>query len=583
MWVLRQNRNTLLWLDGVIGKKRYKILLLSLFSAGNSGISLAYAWLLRTLIDSAVTGELGILSRTVVLLLTALGLQIGLLALIRHMEEDGRSNIENCLKERLFHGILTKEYAAISNVHSGDWMNRLTSDTRIVSEYLISIFPSLAGMVIRLVGASVLLLILQPAFAMILVPGGIMLIGITFLFRKKLKILHKDIQEKDGALRIFLQERLSSLMVLRAFGQEKNAEVQAASYMDDHREARMRRNRFSNLCNSGFGTVMHGAYIGSAIYCAFGIFHGKITFGTMTAVMQLVSRVQNPFANISGLLPKYYALVASTERLMEAESLPEDYDADRKTVEELKNWYEDSFESVEFEQVSFAYQPPSGSKESENGIPVVLNDLSLVIRKGEFVAFTGPSGCGKSTVLKLLLCLYRPESGTLVLKGGGRNQMLTATWRGLFAYVPQGNYLMNGTIREIVAFGDHSAMRQSRRLIKALQIACADTFVDGLEQGMDTMLGERGGGLSEGQIQRIAIARAIFSNRPILLLDEATSALDSQTEKRLLENLRSMTDKTVVIVTHRPAALRICDQTVHFYERNEKKIINGKLLIERAE
>ena len=576
MWMLRQNRNTLLWLDGVIGRKRYKILLLALLSAGNSGISVAYAWLLRSLIDSAVAGELVTLSRAVELLLTALVLQIGLLALIRHLEEEGRSNIENGLKERLFQDILTKEYAAISNVHSGEWMNRLTSDTRIVSEHLINIFPSLTGMVIRLVGAIVLLLILQPAFAVILVPGGIMLIGITFLFRKKLKILHKDIQEKDGALRIFLQERISSLVVLRAFGQEKNAEVQAASYMDDHKAARIRRNRFSNLCNIGFGTVMHGAYIGSAIYCAFGIYRGMITFGTMTAVMQLVSRVQNPFANISGLLPKFYALIASTERLMEAERLREDCDAERKTEGELKNWYEESFESVVFDEISFAYQPPAGCKALENEIPVVLKNLSFVIRKSELVAFTGPSGCGKSTVLKLLLCLYRPDSGILVLKERGRNQMLTAAWRGLFAYVPQGNYLMNGTIREIIAFGDYAAMRQNRRLIKALQIACADTFVEGLEQGMDTVLGERGAGLSEGQMQRIAIARAIFSGRPILLLDEATSALDEKTEKRLLENLRSMTDKTVVIVTHRPAALRICDQIIPFQERNVKKDYDRK-------
>ena len=160
--ILTQNRNTLLWLDGVIGRKRGKILLLSLLSAGNSGIALSYAWLLRSLIDSAVTGDRTVLFRAVMWLLNALAMQIGLHAAIRHLEEDGRSSIENRLKERLFHCVLTKEYAAISGVHSGEWMNRLTSDTRIVAEHLISIFPGLTGMVIRLVGAIIMILILQP-------------------------------------------------------------------------------------------------------------------------------------------------------------------------------------------------------------------------------------------------------------------------------------------------------------------------------------------------------------------------------------------------------------------------------------
>ena len=173
-------------------------------------------------------------------------------------------------------------------------------------------------------------------------------------------------------------------------------------------------------------------------------------------------------------------------------------------------------------------------------------------------------------MLKLLLSLYQPVSGTILLKGRDGRQTLTAAWRGLFAYVPQGNDLMNGTIREILSFGDRTAMQQEERIIRALQIACADTFVAGLENGVDTILGERGAGLSEGQMQRIAIARAIFSDRPILLLDESTSALDAETEKRLLQNLRNLTDKTVIIVTHRPAALGFCDKTIQFRDGGQE-------------
>lgn len=197
----------------------------------------------------------------------------------------------------------------------------------------------------------------------------------------------------------------------------------------------------------------------------------------------------------------------------------------------------------------------------------MLENISLEIQKGEYVAFTGHSGCGKSTALKLLMSIYRLDSGKrLLVEKDGSSQPLDSRWHRLFAYVPQGNQLMSGTIRDIVSFADKSQSGDEEKIAQALKIACADEFVGELESGIDTLLGERGTGLSEGQMQRIAIARAIFSESPVLLLDEATSALDSQTEKQLLENLRSMTDKTVVIVTHRPAALEICDRVLNFSE-----------------
>ena len=202
----------------------------------------------------------------------------------------------------------------------------------------------------------------------------------------------------------------------------------------------------------------------------------------------------------------------------------------------------------------------------------MIEHLDLEIRKGEYVAFTGHSGCGKSTLLKLLMCLYPLDAGERYLKAGkpGKEPAeypLTSAWRGLFAYVPQGNQLMSGTIREIIAFGDPEAMKQEERLARALEVSCADEFVTALEDGLDTLLGERGCGLSEGQMQRIAIARAVFSERPVLILDESTSALDERTEERLLTKLRQMTDRTVLIITHRPAALRICDRQVDMTER----------------
>ncbi len=264
-------------------------------------------------------------------------------------------------------------------------------------------------------------------------------------------------------------------------------------------------------------------------------------------------------------------MTASAERLMEIESFSDDSDKTRFDIETVKKYYSEKFNSFGLRNAGFTYYPASESVSgiSKSDQPEVLKNISVEIRKGEYVAFTGQSGCGKSTILKLLMGIYKPDSGEFYLTDTDGEKVLSYEWHRLFAYVPQGNQLMSGTIREIVAFADKSDKQNDERISRALKIACADEFVSELDDSTDTLLGERGTGLSEGQMQRIAIARAIFSDSPVLLFDEATSALDEATEKRLLENLRSMTDRTVGIVTHRPAVLNICDRVIEFNKIND--------------
>ena len=474
--------------------------------------------------------------------------QIALRAVLRFLEEYAKATYENEFKSRLFAGLLTHNYGAVTATHSGEWMNRLTSDTVVVSEGLATIVPGVAGMITKMAGALVIILIMEPRFAYILVPGGVLLVLLSYIFRKQLKKLHKQMQEKDGLVRIFLQENLGSLMIVKAFGKEKDSLTEAESHMSEHKKARMRKNHFSNVCNIGFGAVMNGAYVFGAVYGAFGIYNGTMTYGTFMAMLQLISQIQNPFANITGYLPKYFAMLASAERLMEIEAYKKD---EVRAGDEVYNVDNSTFG---LSHVDFTYLPPVIT-EGDAIMPIVLKDYSLMIRKGEFVAFTGPSGCGKSTVLKLMMGLYTVDAGEVY----GCDRLM-------FAYVPQGNQLMSGSIRDIITFSDKDKTGDEVGIYRALHIACADGFIAELEHGIDTLLGERGMGLSEGQMQRLAIARAIYSDRPVLLLDEATSALDAGTEEAVLENLRSMTDKTVIIVTHRPAALKLCDRQVVFGE-----------------
>lgn len=555
------------WLRTVTGKQKIYILFLLLLQVLLGGSAVLYALLLRGMVDFAAAGSWEGFLRYAAGFAALTAAQIILRAIGRALDEWCRAQLENLLKQRLFSCLLRKDYASVTGVHSGEWMNRLTSDTVVVANGLTGILPSAGGMLVKMAGALAAILFLEPLFAAILIPGGAALLVLTYGFRKILKRLHKVIQEQDGLLRVLLQERLSSLMIVRAFSMEQQTETLAAQAMDAHKQARMKRMRVSNLCNTGFSIAMNGLYAFGAVFCGFGLLQGTMTYGTLAAILQLILQIQSPFASITGYLPQYYSMLASAERLMEAESFPEGNEESPYPASRTKEYYQHQFQSLGLRGASFTYRPPTDT-DQERPMPVVLRNIDLQIRKGEFVAFTGPSGCGKSTVLKLLMCLYPLDDGKRFLTDtDGTEHELTAAWRSLFAYVPQGNQLMCGTIREVIAFGDPTSMANEQQLWNALDIACAD-FVAQLELGLDTPLGERGTGLSEGQMQRLAIARAILSDRPILLLDEATSALDQMTEQHLLENLRAMTDKTVIIVTHRGAARDICEKCITFSETN---------------
>ena len=538
------------WVWQVSAGTRWEVLWLLALEVIRGGSGVALAWMLRNMIDRAVAGDGTGFLRQGGLFLGVILLQLLLGALIRRTHEHAAATLENRLKKRLFETLLYKEYASVTKLHTEEWMNRLVSDTVTVANAIVSIVPQASGMLVMLVSAVGAVMILLRAAVWAILPAGVALSLMGYLFRKKLKAMHKDIRQADGKVRVLLSERLSELMIVRSFRREQTAVRQGEQAMEEHRAARMRRTRFSNLASFAYGLMMRSLYAGAAVYCGYGILKGTVTYGTFAAVLQLVGQIQTPFANLSTYIPQYYAMIASVERLMEAAAFPDDCPQGQMAQKEIHRRYQNDLLGLRFENVSFSYP------DREERVPV-LSYVTAEAKKGEIVAVVGPSGQGKSTLLKLLLCLYPMDGGArrLVLASG--EEELTSVYRGLFAYVPQGNRIFSGTIREALTFGDGNVPDEA--IWYALDVAAAD-FVRELPDQLETRLGERGAGLSEGQLQRLAIARAVLSEHPILLLDEATSALDEVTEARLLENLRSMTDRTVLIVTHRPRVREACDR-----------------------
>lgn len=539
------------WIFGVSGKLKLGVLLLVLLNSAISISAVAFALVLREAIDGAVSGNKMVFLKFVIILGLIMVGQIAARGVIRFLDEYVRSGMENVIKTRLYETILSRKYSAITAYHTGELLNRITNDAVVVADGFVQIIPGIIAMLVKLAGAAAVLFVLDYRFSVIFFAGGGLVLIFTTLFRRVMKKLHKDVQAADGVLRSYLSENLGSLMVLKTFGAERKSIDTSKQYMDKHRFMRMKRNKFSNICNVGFGLVMNGGYIFGLCWCSFGILHGSITYGTLSAVLQLVDQLWAPLANMTGYLPKFYGMLSSAERCMELETLEEEHVESQFSRDYCRELYKD-MTAIECKNITFRYEDD-----------IILENADIYIGKGELITIMGNSSAGKSTLLKLLLAIYEPEKGTLEIKTEKESYALTEKYRKMFAYVPQGNFLMSGNVTSAIASLDDTSADVDMDKVKAVaHIACADTFVEKLEQGYDTLIGERGMGISEGQAQRLAIARALYTDAPVLLLDEATSALDEQIEKKVLKNIRELTDKTVIIVSHRKAVLEVCDRCV---------------------
>lgn len=541
-------------------KKQMPIALFLIFVNVIHGVSAVFlARFSKSVIDSAtVSKDMQSIIKFGVILIGIVLLQVFLTLIRNGVAERCKGRITIALRHRLLNVIMNKNYADISSYHTGDLQNRLFGDIDVIASGFTSIIPNTVFFITKLTSALIYLVVIDKTFALIFLVGGVVVFLSTQLFRKTLKSLHTRVQETEGKTRSFMQEALINLLAVKAFSTEDKILSQSDDLQEINFKAKMKRRDFGILANTGLSGVFSIGSVFAIVFGAWRILNGVMTYGDLIAMTQLVNQVQSPFASLSGIMPQYYSMLASAERLIEIDNLDDEIEVNDSDFDAIDTY--DNLLSICFDNISFKYDRD-----------IVLDNTSLKINKGDFVAVMGISGIGKSTLLKLLLGVFAVQDGDIYLDTKNGKIPVDKYTRKLFSYVPQGNLIISGTVRDNLTFINSNVTDEE--IERAIDISCSRQFIDELPKGIDTVIGENGLGLSEGQAQRLAIARSIISNAPVLLLDESTSALDEETEKQLLTNLKKLDDVSCIIISHKRAALDICNKHI--------QIINGKIVEEK--
>lgn len=530
------------WIYHHSKKYLWAVVLLSLISAAIAGSFVILALLSSLILDTATGTRNGNIAICSILLLGFIGLQAILNVISSNVRVRVSGKIEMAMKREVFLSVLKKSYLDISQIHSGEILNRFTSDIDLIVGGIVGIIPQVISIGTKLLAGMLVLFHIDYKFTLVILTVGVTICFGSRLYSEKFRHLHKEVQETNGKVRSFLQECIENLIVIKSFDNEEIIQGKLQDYQMENYRIRIKRNTISNLANTVVYVIFSSGYYAALAWGAFQIAKGTLTIGALTAFLQIINQVKAPFRNMSGLIPRYYSMLASAERLMELEEFA---DEDRQHLQlNPKEAYQNMKEIV-FDNVTFSYDKAN-----------ILEKFSVRIPKGSMAAVVGPSGRGKSTMMKLLLSLLRCKEGEIYFAMEEGKLPVDAGTRNMFSYVPQGNMILSGTIRENIAFSRQEV--SDEKIIQAAKVACIWEMIEMLPKGLDTELKERGTGLSEGQIQRIAIARALLSDAPILLLDECTSALDEETESRLLKNLRELKTKTIICISHRMAALEGC-------------------------
>ena len=450
---------------------------------------------------------------------------------------------QNRMQQRMLDRILRSEWHGKESRHSGDVLNRLEFDVTNVVTFLTETLPGTLSVLALFVGAFVYLFLMDPALALITVAIIPLFVALSRFYVGKMRSLTRQVRDSDSKVQSVLQETVQNRMLIKTMEGDDTMVDRLENTQSELRHRVVRRTAFSVLShlllNFGFAVGYLTAFLWSAVRMS----AGTLTFGGMTAFLQLVNKIQSPARSLTKLVPAFVSVFTAAERLMELEENPLE---EQGTPIEL-----DAPCGIRFSDVSFAY--PDAATQP------VISHLTFDFRPGSCTAILGETGAGKTTLVRLLLALLRPQDGRVEIYDRREAREMGPRMRCNLVYVPQGNTLLSGTIRDNLRLGKLDATDEE--MLEALRLSCAD-FVADLPDGLDSLCAEDGGGLSEGQAQRISIARALLRNRSIMLFDEATRALDPDTERQLLDNLLHHSQKTIIFVTHRLAVVDYCDQVL---------------------
>lgn len=535
-------RTIVSWLWGAWRGNRLQAILNASIGLLDVAVSLAQVWAVKNAIDVAAgTTDDNIYVAVAIfgiLILASFALSISAIWVRNILGIKAQNQMQRQLLDRM----LRAEWHGKESRHSGDVLNRLETDVNVVVDFLAETIPNTLSVLALFIGAFWYLFSMDAMLAIVTIAIIPLFILLSKLYVRQMRNLTRTVRNSDSKVQSVLQETIQNRMLIKTLESGDAMVGKLAGTQQELRQNVVRKTTFSVFSNLILNVGFAAGYLVAFLWAAIRLSQHTLTFGGMTAFLQLVNKIQGPARNLTKLVPAFVSVLTAAERLMELEEDPMEEQGNSIPMEAPCG--------IRFDNVSYAY---------DNEEQLTINSLSFDFKPGSCTALLGETGAGKTTIVRMILALLKPKSGAITIYNNKVEEQLSPLLRCNLVYVPQGNTLMSGTIRDNLLLGKPDATEKEMK--EALKKSCAE-FVMQLPDGIDTICTEKGGGLSEGQAQRIAIARALLRNRPIMIFDESTSALDPETERQLLANILSKKDKTIIFVTHRPAVVEYCDHTL---------------------